>query len=174
MANYDKPSTNEYGAYYQGYIDQVNGDNPIEAIESLTQTTIKLLEDLPAEKWDYAYAEGKWSIKELVQHIIDTERVFAFRALWIARKSDQPLPGFDQDIYVAQSNAEDKSAEELIRQYSNTRNQTLDIFNELPNQAVSYLGQASGFPLTARACAWIIAGHETHHLKVLHSRYLTS
>ena len=174
MANYNKPAGNEYGEYYQGYIDQVNGENAISAISTNTNSTLKILEQLDEETWNFAYAEGKWTVKQLVQHIIDTERVFAFRALWIARNSQQPLPGFDQDVYVSESRADLKSSEELLEQYKNTRNHTLDLFNELPSLTVDYTGEASGFPLTARACAWIIAGHEIHHVKVLQERYLTS
>lgn len=174
MDKYSRALPTHYGTYYQGYIDQVQGMDAIESLNNLSETTFNTLLNLKEEKWNYAYASGKWTIKELVQHVIDTERVFAFRALWIGRNSGKPLPGFDQDVYVSESMAATRSPQELLRQYRNTRAQSLDIFLGMPEAAADYIGEASGYPLTPRACAWIIAGHERHHMRVLEERYLTA
>ncbi len=130
-----------------------------------------LLSEWPPERWDFRYAPGKWSVKEILLHLIDSERVFAYRALCIARGEQTPLPGFEQDDYVPLSGAEGRSPESLLEEYRAVREATLSLFRHLPEESLTRIGKASDNPLSARAAAWIIAGHEVHHLRVIEERY---
>ena len=132
----------------------------------------KFLLELPEAKWDYAYGPGKWTLKEVLQHIIDTERVFAYRLLRISRGDKTPLPGFDENEYVNMSNARDRDPDALIDEYINVRRSTISLIDSLPNDVLLKMGTASDHPISVRALVYIIAGHEQHHLSIIRERYL--
>jgi len=168
----DKPLRNESGDYYHGYIDKVNAEDALEGLQSQYFTSLDFLSAIPEEKWSYAYAEGKWTIKELLVHIIDAERVFAYRALRVSRNDLTPIPGFDQDIYVPASRANDRTINSIIEEYKTVRQATYSLFDNMRPSDLTNRGTASGQVITPRAIAWIIIGHEKHHLDVIMDRYL--
>jgi len=158
--NYRRPIEGEYSSYYQGYIDQTSGNDFLEVLKNALPQTVSLLESLPAEKWDYKYAPEKWTIKELMLHIIDTERVFAYRALRVARNDKTPLPGFEQDDYVPHSDADNRSPESILEEYKAIRNSTIQLFQHFTNDQMDRRGTASGYPISTLALGFITAGHE--------------
>jgi uncharacterized damage-inducible protein DinB len=166
-----RPQPDEYAEYYGRYIDKVPDGDVIAMLESQGNATQKLLASIGEEKAGYRYEPGKWSIKQLVGHITDSERVFAYRLLAFARGEKQPLPGFDQDEYMETANFDARSLAELAEDLASTRHATLTMVRSLDDEAWSRRGIASDNPVSARALAWIIAGHERHHLNILRERY---
>lgn len=162
----------EYNAYYKPYIDLNNEHGLLDALRIGLAETLIFFETITKDKLEYRYEEGKWSIKEILQHIIDTERVFAYRAMRIARKDNTPLMGFDQDDYVEQSNANSRDISDLLSEYSFLRESTIHLFNGFTDIMLGNIGEASDSPLSPRAAGFIISGHEKHHCKVIKERYL--
>ena len=167
-----KPAPEEYASDYAGYVGQVGAENVLEALARNGAETAALARGWPAEKGDYRYAEGKWSVKELIGHIIDCERVFAYRALCIARGDTTPLPGFEQDPYVANGNFAARTVANLADEFESVRRATLSLLHSLDETAWARRGVASENEITVRALAYITAGHEIHHVKILRERYL--
>lgn len=167
-----RPTEDEFAPYYGGYISKTEGTDILKNLKNEKSNTVEFLKSLPAEKWGYAYEEGKWTIKQLLLHIIDSERVFAYRALRIARGDSTPMPGFDQDPYVKNSEATNRSADSLIREYAATREATISFFENLTDEMTLRKGTASGVVFTPHATAFIIAGHENHHMQIVKERYL--
>jgi hypothetical protein len=132
---------------------------------------MNLMKSLDDARAEYRYAAGKWSVKELLGHLIDTERLFAFRALWIARGEPAEQPGMDQDRWVANSNAHERTLVELWREQHVCRTDHVYLFRSMSQADTEKSGQANGAPVSVRALPWIIAGHEKHHLNVLKERY---
>lgn len=163
---------NEYLDYFSTYISKVNNQELVEGFIENRDCTITLLESITENKYSYSYAEGKWSIKELLQHIVDTERIFSARALRIARNDKTKLPGFDQDDFNPYSGANGRSKSELINDYIATRNNTISLFNSFTDEMLLRIGHVSGHKLSTRASGFIIIGHENHHLEILKERYL--
>lgn len=163
----------EFGPYYSRYIDLV-GENLslIEALQTGKEKTIKFYQAIAEEKLTYSYDTGKWTVLEILQHLIDTERIFAYRALCIARNDKTELPGFEQDDYVKPSQANERTVASLIEEYSILRDSTIAFFKSLNNTSLKQIGVASVNPLSARAAGFIIAGHEIHHANVIETRYL--
>jgi hypothetical protein len=126
---------------------------------------------VPADRAGFRYAPGKWSVREVVMHLSDVERIMAYRALRVARGDATPLPGFDENAYAPLSNAEALTISALAEEWSDVRRASLSMFRHLPAEAWTRRGTASGAPVSVRALAWIIAGHELHHLSVLIERY---
>ena len=170
ISNHLKPT--EYHPYYKSYIDKAADDHIVHGLLNNLNTVTEFLSEIPDEKHDYAYASGKWSIKEVVLHIIDTERIFAYRALRIARGDTTPLAGFEQNDYVRNANTLNRSLASLIDEYKTVRSATISLFNSLDESALESLGEASGAPISTRALGYIITGHENHHLEVIKERYL--
>lgn len=168
----DNLGSGEYNPYYQTYVSKTKGITLKDGLHSNLATVVLFLNSIPKEKHEYCYAEGKWTIKELVQHIIDTERIFAYRALRIARQDKTPLPGFEQDDYVAHSKANIRSFESLLNEYKVVRQATIALFNNFDNEALLNIGTASNSPISVRALGFIIIGHENHHCQVIKERYL--
>jgi uncharacterized damage-inducible protein DinB len=163
----------EYNRYYKTYIDKVNKEtNLIDGFINGQDYVLHFFKDIPEDKLDYRYAEDKWSIKEVFQHIIDTERVFMYRCFRIARHDKTPLAGFEQDDYVKPSNADKKSLQALLEEYQSVRQSFIVLLKSLLNTDLKYIGHASGNPLSARAAAFIVLGHETHHIEVVKKHYL--
>lgn len=167
-----RPAEEECAAFYQKYIDQVPGEDAFALLCDTLESTTAFLEKIPVEKWDFRYAPGKWSLKESFIHLIDAERVFAYRALRISRNDSTPLAGFDQDTYIPYYQAERRSPESIIDEYRSVRRATITLFRHLDEEALGRVGTASGSAVTVRALAYIIAGHEQHHLRLARERYL--
>lgn len=163
---------NEYGVYYKKYIDLVDTDDINDALEYGTSQMIKLVNNIPPGKYDYAYDEGKWTVKESLIHLIDTERIFAYRALRFARGDSSELPGFDQDAYVPQAKGHQRSFSAIIKEYKSVRQASISLYKSFDEQMLSRIGTASGSPCSVRALGYIIAGHELHHKNLLKDRYL--
>lgn len=166
------PERDEASEYYQGYISQAGQGDIVQLMRSQREETAAFLRGISEERSLYRYAPDKWSIAQVQSHINDSERVFAFRALWFARGFDSPLPSFDQDIAVTSADADARSWSSHIEEFQAIRASTLAFFESLPTAAWMQRGVASGNPFTVRALAYIIVGHVNHHLRVLRERYL--
>ncbi len=165
---------NEYANYYKPYIMTLaeNGKGIIENMNDSLEDMMSTLNAIPETKQMYRYADGKWTIKELVQHIVDTERVFGYRALRFARKDGINLSGFDQDEFNATANANTRDFKELLEELSLVRKSSISLFNSFDNEILKAIGMASNSGMSVRAIGYIISGHSYHHLKVLKERYL--
>ncbi len=167
-----RPDTTEYGDYYSLYVDQVPDGDVMEILSAGVGLTHRALEGIPAQRETYRYQPGKWSVREVLGHMVDVERVFSYRALSIARADPARLPSMDQDQWAADSNAGERTVASLLEDLARARASSLAIFDSLPAEAWGRRGIASDFELTARACAYILAGHEIHHRRVLEEKYL--
>lgn len=167
-----RPQPHEVASYFFTYIDQIPGDDPLPAIESQLDEYEPLLASISEEKSLYRYGAGKWSIRQVLNHVSDTERAFVFRALWFARGFDTPLPSYDQEIAAAGANADAVSWAAHVEEFNRVRLSTISLFRNLPAEAWMRTGTASGNPFTVRALAFIIPGHVTYHFKILRERYL--
>ena len=167
-----KPSKNAYGEYFGRYINLVENDNLIEALEYSLAQIDSFWGTISEEKSNFRYADGKWSIKELLQHIMDTERVFNYRALSVARGEKCSLMGYDHDEYALASNADSRSWNDILEEYKIVRKSTILLFKSFDNEQLDLIGKANGLPLSARAAGFITVGHEMHHLSVVKERYL--
>jgi DinB superfamily len=167
-----RPSTDEAAPYYFTYIDQVTGENPFPILENQLEETIALYSSISEEKSLYRYAPGKWSIRQALSHVNDTERVFCIRAMWFARGFDTPLPSFDQDIAVVGAEADRIPLATHVEEFQRVRLATLSLFCNLPREAWTRSGIASEKRFTVRALAFIAAGHVTHHNRIVRERYL--
>lgn len=167
-----RPKSTETSDYYHRYINQVRGKDFVATLKSEKANMLKLLHSLENVQWNYRYEAGKWTIKEVLIHLIDTERIFAYRALRIARNDRTAIPGFEQDEYIPNANAGSRSPDSVIKEYSTLRDATITFFEGLDETAYNRVGTASDNPLTPLAAGFIIAGHEMHHCKVLKERYL--
>ncbi|HMQ46391.1 MAG TPA: DinB family protein [Saprospiraceae bacterium] len=170
-----RPTPGDYAEFYHTYVQKVPSDISIIAcLEEALKKTSDWLNQLPADQWEYRYAAGKWSIKELVLHLIDAERIFAYRALRIARNDQTLLADFDENSYVPFSQADRRSPQSLIDEYMAVRSATISLFRNLPDEAWSYSGNMNHSKATTLALAYIIAGHEMHHWQIIRERYLQS
>ena len=167
-----KPEAKESADYYKKYIGLVDGNDFVRVLEMLMPKTAAFLNALDAAKWNYRYAEGKWSIKEVMLHVLDTERIMAYRALCIARNDKTPLPGFEQDDYIPFMDTENRSPKSIIEEYMAVRKATIEMFRYFNDDMLNRIGTASGNPCTPRALGYIIAGHELHHMSIIRERYL--
>ncbi len=157
--------------YFSRYIEYSDAQDVIVLLKNQQETIIQLFQHLPEDKQNYRYAEGKWSVKELLGHITDTERIFSYRSLCIARGEQASLPGFDEDAYVAMANFSEQSLADLLEQYRLVRSSSIALYASMTDEIAARMGNASGFAVSARAYAWAIAGHEAHHLTILKERY---
>ncbi|MBN9400511.1 MAG: DinB family protein ['Candidatus Kapabacteria' thiocyanatum] len=168
-----KPLAHEYAGYYDQYIDRVGDDaNILTVLADQIGTLEAFTSTIDDDKARYRYADGKWSIKELFGHLMDSERIFGYRALCIARGETQPLPGFDEETYVANAIFDERKLGDIIAEMTILRKANLLLFASLAEQDVVRQGIANGKPVTPRALMWILAGHTEHHLGVLKERYL--
>ena len=165
------PKTGEYHTFYSDYIRQAGEGGILETLMNGQKEMNAFLDSLPDNKWNYRYAEGKWSLNEVLMHLMDSERVFAYRALCIARGDKTPLPGFDQDAYSREINPDMVSEGTVVFAYNAVRSSSLALFMDMPDKVLKRMGNANDSDISVRAIAYIIAGHEQHHLKVLKERY---
>jgi hypothetical protein len=167
-----RPEAGEFAPYYLTYVAAVP-DGDIRATLAVQRgETIAIFSAIPESRADFAYAAGKWTIKELFGHVIDTERVFAYRALRIARNDKTALASFDQDEFVRSGNFSARSLASLVTEYDHVRLATIDLFAQFADDLWSRTGTASNNPVTVRSLAWIIAGHNRHHARILVEKYL--
>jgi len=170
-----KPSalqTGDYNPYYKVYIDKLGDTDLLETMEKQLNNFPKFIESIPDDKWKYAYAEGKWTIVEALLHIIDTERIFQYRALRFSRNDGSHLMGFDQDLFVPESNANTRSKESIIQEYKVVRQSSLALFSTFEDATLRRKGTASGSPMSVAAIGFITLGHQRHHRDIIRERYL--
>jgi hypothetical protein len=166
-----RPAADELPAYAQGYAARVPDGDPIGFLASQGSRTAALLGGLPLERAAFRYADGKWSVKEIVGHLADTERVLAYRAVRIARGDATPMPGFNEDAWVAGADFDRRSIDDLVDELQKVRAATLALFSSLTPTALDRRGVANGHAMSALGIVWFVAGHELHHLAVLRERY---
>lgn len=158
--------------FYHNYIRLVQGNDLQQLFRQHRQTLVPFLEAIPKDKWDYRYAEGKWTIKEVVQHMIDAERIFCYRALRFARKDETPLAGFDEQTYAAASKADRRTRESLLEEIKSVQEASAHLFLSFDEEQLSLSGTANGNRIDVRAIAFILLGHTMHHQNILKERYL--
>jgi uncharacterized damage-inducible protein DinB len=173
MAPIARPQDDEYIPYYGKYIALVPDGDLVETLRAQIRETSSLLRAIPEDRASYRYAPGKWSIKEVVGHLADVERIMTYRALRIARADATPLPGFDENAYVPAANFEARSLASLAHELAEVRRATVAFFETLEPTAAARRGSANNNEISARALAFIVAGHERHHVTILRERYLT-
>ncbi|KAA3438268.1 DinB family protein [Rufibacter hautae] len=168
-----KPIPGEYNEYFERYIQNISDQADIlELLQKQRQEVVQLFGRVSEGEANFAYEPGKWSVKELLGHMNDTERIMAYRALCVARGEQNPLPGFDENTYVAHAFFKDRTINGLLAEHNTVREATISLFDSLPEVSLTRLGNANGSPVTPAALAFIIAGHERHHLNILKERYL--
>ncbi len=172
MSATTRPDRTEAAEYYFTYIDQVAGENVCRALEAQMPETLALLGDIREDQSLVRYAPDKWSVREVVGHLNDTERLFVFRAMWFARGFDSPLPSFDQHVAAAAGAANERSWQSHVDEFRAVRAATVAFFQHLPEEGWARRGIASDNPFTVRALAYIAAGHVTHHARIVRERYL--
>jgi uncharacterized damage-inducible protein DinB len=166
-----KPKPDEYAPFYDTYVSKVPDGDVLELLEHLKESSFKLFNALSVEKANYAYAEGKWTLKQALGHMIDTERTMAYRLLCFSRNSIE-LPGFDQNVYVDNANFNSRTIQSLASEFSVVRESNLYLLRSLSDEQLDKKGIASGNPVSVRALIYIVAGHELHHLGVIKEKYL--
>jgi hypothetical protein len=170
----NRPARNEYVPDYEGYISLVPEGDLFQTLEKQLEETLALLRAIPEAQADSRYAPGKWSIKELVGHLIDSERIFAYRALRFSRKDETPLPGYEQDDYIRNAAFDKYNLADLASEFEHVRRSNLYMFRHLDEEAWQRRGNANDAEISVRALAYIIAGHGLHHVGILRTRYLAS
>jgi hypothetical protein len=167
-----RPKQGDYLSYQETYINTVEGNNILKVLNEQLKSIPEFLSSISDDKGGYSYSDGKWSIKEVIEHIIDTERIFAYRALCIARGEQQILPGFDQDEYVKGANSNDRKLSALIEEFCKVRDANLSLFRSFEEEDTDKKGRVHDYQITVNAILYIIAGHANHHLAILKERYL--
>jgi uncharacterized damage-inducible protein DinB len=169
-----RPAAGEFLSYYGVYIDQVPDGDIVQTMSAQNPETLKLIRSLSEADGDKRYAPDKWSIREIVGHIIDAERIFVYRALRFARADQTGVPGFDENAYVTNAPFAHVSLADLADELDHVRRSTAHFFANLDEQMMSRRGAANGHEVSVRALAWILTGHEIHHVKVIRTRYLNA
>ena len=168
----ERPANLNKDFYFVTYIDKAEGNDLIKSLREAGNSTLRLIEELTEEQGQYAYAENKWSIKQVIRHITDAERVFAYRAFRFSRKDGTPLPGFDEDAYAKNDFSTHLSLKQIKDEFIQVRKATLSLYQTMDAEVLDFEGVASNLPMSARIVGWTIAGHNTHHLNVIRERYL--
>ena len=167
-----RPEKDEYDPYYHGYIELVKGSHLIDGLKYIHTMTHSFLHNIPSDKLEYRYKPDKWNIKEIVTHLIDVERIMSYRSLRFARGDKTELSGFDENEYVARSNAEERSFSDLLNEYLTVRRATIELFTSFSEEMLDLRGMANKAEVSVRALGFIIAGHELHHSNIIKTRYL--
>lgn len=168
----ERPQNGEYGSHFEPYIEKVPDVDLASLLESQIEEFIQLLSGISEEQAKFRYAEGKWSLKEVLGHVADTERIMSYRLLRVARGDKTPLPGFEENLFVAHSKANSRSINDLLQDFAAVRIATLSLFRQLDDEAWTRVGSVSGHDCSATALAYIIAGHAIHHIGIVQERYL--
>ncbi len=169
-----RPADDEFAPFYAKYVAAVPEGDLLDTLERQLEETVALLDTIGEARAAHRYAEGKWSVKQVVGHMADAERIFAYRALCIARGETVSLPGFDENAYVEHGDFDARTLGSLLGELTATRRATLSLFRNLGADALARRGVANGHPITVRGIAWITAGHERHHQTILRERYLSA
>ncbi|MGE5681771.1 MAG: DinB family protein [Bacillota bacterium] len=170
---FKRPGENEYSDYYKSYIALIpEGTNIIQALEKQLEEFTEFFSSIPEDKAGYRYAEGKWTIREVLGHLADSERIFTYRALRISRSDDTPLPGFEENDYVAQSNFNNQTMKDLLDHLRYIRMSTISLFKSMDETMAEKVGVANNHKISVRALAYITAGHAWHHIAIIKERYL--
>ncbi len=167
-----KPLPNDHPPYFSRYIDLVESDDVRQAFAEQQLQLAAIFNSIPDAKADYAYADGKWTVKQLLQHVIDTERIFAYRALWIARNAPDALPGFDENAFADIADVSNRSLQDLKNEYIAVRSSTNAMFNGFTDEDLQRRGISNTKEVTVNALGFITVGHLTHHYNILKERYL--
>jgi uncharacterized damage-inducible protein DinB len=167
-----RPNLNNVPAVYQGYVTLVKDADVIEAMKASNERMLQLIRSIPDEKGLFRYAPEKWSIKEVLCHIIDAERIFTYRALRFARNDGTPLPGFDENEYAPQAGADARTLEAIAEESAHLRQATIDLFKSFTTDMLTRTGAANNTSISVLHLGYIIAGHESHHYNILQERYL--
>src|SRR5687767_4177504 len=168
----NRPDKAEYDPYYERYISLVENDDIIDTLAAQPTALQDIITSMPEEKGTFAYAEGKWSIKELLGHLIDGERMFAYRLFRISRGDETPIEGFEQDGYIENAHSNGRSFADLLEEFSLLRRASMIFFNNLTDDDWARVGTANNVQISVRALAYVMAGHIEHHLSILKERYL--
>ncbi len=168
-----RPLESEYAPYYREYIDKVEGD-VLTVLQEQATSFPEFIYSIPVEKTHFAYAPGKWMVKEVIGYVLDTERIMAYRVLRIARKDQTPLAGFEEKSYIQQAGFAERSMERLAEEFSYIRKSNLYLFEALGEEQYAQRGSVSGYEVSVRALLFIIAGHLQHHRKIIEERYLVN
>jgi hypothetical protein len=171
-ATIHRPDPSEYDPYYDRYISLVKTDDIAATLQKQAQETRDLLSKVPADRSEFRYAPGKWSVKEVLGHINDTERIMTYRVLRIARGDQTPIEGFEQDDYVAGGKFGRRTLDDVLQEFMTIRNATIQLIRHLDPEAAERRGTANQKPISARAVIYVIAGHELHHRRILQEKYL--
>ncbi|MBO9584603.1 MAG: DinB family protein [Flavobacterium sp.] len=163
---------NEYAGNFGNYVKAAGDGILIEELEISLHSFIRFVQDIPMDKFDYRYAEGKWTIKDIIQHVIDTERIFAYRALRFSRNDKTPLPSFEENDYANNTDANRRSIQDLLTEFSAVRHSTLLFYKSLSDEQLKRIGTASNLQISVRALGFVMIGHQKHHQKVFAERYL--
>ena len=166
----DRPDASEFAPFYAGYIGKVPDSGPVKALEEQIARFEKL-KSLPEDKANHAYADGKWTVKEVVGHLADGERVFSYRLTRIARGDQTPLAGFDENAWAKTAPHRHRQIADIANEMIAIRRATLALIDSLDDTAIANTGVANNNPVSARAICWILAGHAQHHLAILADRY---
>lgn len=167
-----RPAADEFAPHYGTYIDETQGSDALPALQAQRESTAHFLATIPESRGGFRYAPGKWTLREVIGHLSDTERIFACRLLRFARGDETPLPGFDENQYVPAGAFEQRTLADVAREFMAVRDATLALVSSLDGPATLRRGVANGKRMSVRALAWVIAGHEVHHLRVIRERYL--
>ena len=170
MPQTGRPQAGEHAPYFERYISLIEGDDPVQALEAQV-AAFQALAGLPEDQAGHRYAEGKWSVREVLGHVIDTERVFGYRAMRIARGDQTPLPGFDENSFAEAAGHDACPLSELVDELVLLRRSHVLLFRHLPSEAWTRLGVSNANPTSSRALAFMMAGHVAHHLNILRDRY---
>jgi uncharacterized damage-inducible protein DinB len=164
---------NEFASFYSAYVAQVSDEfSLLEELEISVHRLRSFVQNIPMDKYDYQYAEGKWTIKDILQHLIDSERIFAYRALRFARKDGTPLPGFEENDFANTAKGFKRSIRDLLTELAIVRESTLCLFRTFSDEILALKGTASGSEMSVRALGFIIIGHQNHHQRIFEERYL--
>ena len=169
--NFERPAAGTFGDFYRGYVDLVPDGDLRRLLPVIFDANYRAMRTITPEQERHRYAPGKWSIREMVGHMADTERVMSYRALRVARGDTTPLPGFDENLFVSVARYDDLPLDQVLGELMAVHAATILLFENLADEAWDRMGAASGAPISVRALAYIIAGHELHHMNVLRERY---
>lgn len=162
----------EYPPYAEAYLKHLKSDDILSILQERLEFCKQFYSQIAEEKTNFSYAPNKWTIKEILLHVVDSERVLSYRAMAFARGELQALPGFDQDAYVRNSQAQNRSLKSILDEFESVRNATISLFAHLPSQTLAIVGNANNFATSVRALAAMIAGHEIHHTHQIQTKYL--
>jgi len=168
----NRPAAAEYGPYYQRYLDLIPDANALPVLQSQAAQFEAFVQQVPAQKWGYAYGPDKWTVAQVLGHIVDTERIYTYRALSMARGEQQPILGFDENKYVVQAYFNSYTPAQMVAEFNAVRTAFVALYEHLHPSTLNRTGQANGMALSAGAIAFIMAGHMVHHLNIIKERYL--